>query len=142
MFGGKGLKGAVDRETEEKFFEMAYTELENGVIRKGLMAKALSKCDGDVEKSNALYLKLRAQSIIDELRIAEEREARVATMLAASEQSRKLTKREAEKQAEIEKARAKQRKIDQEAIDNIDPKFSLFLLAIAFLVIAITAFNN
>ena len=68
-----GIFDKVKKETinsrlyEEKLYEAALEEFENNEIRKGLYAKALSKADGDKEKANGIYLKLRVQSIKDEI---------------------------------------------------------------------------
>mgnify|MGYP003980207931 CR=1 FL=1 len=55
------------RRYEEKLYEIALDEVESGEIRKGLYAKALSKSDGNKEKADGIYLKLRVQSIIDDI---------------------------------------------------------------------------
>ena len=55
------------RRYEEKLYEVALEEVEAGEVRKGLYAKALSKADGDKEKADGIYLKLRVQSIMDHI---------------------------------------------------------------------------
>ena len=55
------------RRIEEKLYEVALDEVENNEIRKGLYAKALSKAEGDKEKADGIYLKLRVQSIMDDI---------------------------------------------------------------------------
>ena len=55
------------RRYEEKLYEVALEEVEAGEVRKGLYAKALSKADGDKEKADGIYLKLRVQSIMDDI---------------------------------------------------------------------------
>lgn len=68
-----GIFDKVKKETinsrlyEEKLYEAALEEFENNDIRKGLYAKALSKADGDREKADGIYLRLRVQSIKDEI---------------------------------------------------------------------------
>ena len=57
----------ASRRYEEKLYEVALEEFENDEIRKGLYSKALSKADGDKEKADGIYLKLRVQSIIDDV---------------------------------------------------------------------------
>ena len=57
----------ASRRYEEKLYEVALEEVENNEIRKGLYAQALSKADGDKEKADGIYLKLRVQSIIDDV---------------------------------------------------------------------------
>ena len=68
------------RRIEEKLYEVALDEVEKNNIRKGLYAKALSKAEGDKEKANGIYLKLRVQSIMDDIeseRITNREDARV-----------------------------------------------------------------
>ena len=57
----------TSRRNEEKFYEEALKEVEAGEIRKGLYAKALAKADGDKEKAEGIYLKLRVQSMMDDI---------------------------------------------------------------------------
>jgi len=57
----------ASRRYEEKLYEVALREFENDEIRKGLYAQALSKADGDKEKADGIYLKLRVQSIMDDI---------------------------------------------------------------------------
>ena len=44
---------------EEKFYELAYDEIESGNLKKGLWAKAFSEAEGDEKKAKALYIKYR-----------------------------------------------------------------------------------
>jgi len=55
------------RRYEEKLYEVALEEVEAGEVRKGLYAKAIAKADGDKEKADGIYLKLRVQSIMDDI---------------------------------------------------------------------------
>jgi len=55
------------RRYEEKLYEVALEEVEAGDRRKGLYSKALAKADGDTEKADGIYLKLRVQSIMDDI---------------------------------------------------------------------------
>ena len=57
----------ASRRREEILYKVALEEVENDEIRKGLYAKALSKADGDKEKADGIYLKLRVQSIMDDI---------------------------------------------------------------------------
>ena len=61
-------KTTIDsRRREEIFYGVALDEVENNEIRKGLYAKALAKADGNKEKADGIYLKLRVQSIMDDI---------------------------------------------------------------------------
>ena len=51
---------------DEKIYSQVLTEIESNDYRKGLLAKALAEAKGDEEKSRAIYIKLRYQSIKDE----------------------------------------------------------------------------
>ena len=55
------------RRYEEKLYEVALEEVEAGEVRKGLYAKAVAKADGDKEKADGIYLKLRVQAIMDDI---------------------------------------------------------------------------
>ena len=64
----KPKKTAIEsRRYQEKLYEVALEEFENGEIRKGLYAKALSMGDGNKEKADGIYLKLRVKSIMDDI---------------------------------------------------------------------------
>ena len=51
---------------EEALYKRVLDEVEAGVIRKGIFAKALADCLGDEKKANSLYIKYRVQSLVDE----------------------------------------------------------------------------
>jgi hypothetical protein len=57
----------ASRRIEEKLYEIALDEVENNQIKKGLYAKALAKAEGDKVKADGIYLKLRVQSIMDDI---------------------------------------------------------------------------
>jgi len=65
-------KDAKSRLTEEILYAEVLREVEGGVRRDGLWAKALSDTDFDEAKAKSLYIKLRVQSLRDELNIARE----------------------------------------------------------------------
>ena len=52
---------------EELMYRHAFRELNAGIIREGLYAKALVNSSGDEEQTNSLYIEYRVQSIKDEL---------------------------------------------------------------------------
>ena len=57
----------ASRRIEERLYEVALDEVENNEIKKGLYAKALAKAEGDKVKADGIYLKLRVQSIMDDI---------------------------------------------------------------------------
>jgi DNA-directed RNA polymerase subunit M/transcription elongation factor TFIIS len=65
-------KDAKSRLTEEVLYAEVLREVEGGVRRDGLWAKALSETDFDEAKAKSLYIKLRVQSLKDELTVARE----------------------------------------------------------------------
>ena len=72
MFGNPGKKlakagdQAVDRKVEEALFEQVVQELDDGIKKEGLWAKALMRTEGDHNKAYPEYIALRAQAIKDE----------------------------------------------------------------------------
>ena len=62
------------RVLEEKLYEEVAFEIENNEIKKGLWAKALSESSGNKNEAEALYIKLRIQNIIDEIKEKREDE--------------------------------------------------------------------
>ena len=62
---------AVDRMVEEKLYAEVAKELEKGIRRDGLWAKAVAKSQGIESKAKALYLEYRVQAIKDDIEIAE-----------------------------------------------------------------------
>jgi len=57
----------ASRQREEILYGVALEEVENDEIKKGLYAKALAKADGNKEKADGIYLKLRVKSIMDDI---------------------------------------------------------------------------
>jgi len=57
---------AINRLSEEKLYEQIAQELKEGKRREGIWVKAMSKSGGDLNKSESIYIQLRAQSIKDE----------------------------------------------------------------------------
>ena len=62
----KALDQAVDRKIEEALFEQVVQELDEGIKKEGLWAKALMLTDGDKDKAYPKYIALRAQAIQDD----------------------------------------------------------------------------
>lgn len=67
LLRGMHLKAAELRQFEEQLFALVALEVETNDIRPGLWAKAFSEADGDESRTRAGYLKLRVQSLKDEL---------------------------------------------------------------------------
>ena len=72
MFIGKNSKKAILlRQQDETLFAFVAAEVEEGIRREGLWSQAKSLANGDVGKTEAEYLKLRVQSIKDELTLEQ-----------------------------------------------------------------------
>jgi hypothetical protein len=72
MFIGKNSKKAILlRQQDEILYAFVAAEVEEGVRREGLWSQAKSLANGDVGKTEAGYLKLRVQSIKDELTLEQ-----------------------------------------------------------------------
>ena len=56
---------------ESMYFEQAAKEVAAGEIQAGLHAMALSKCEGDEVKANAMYLQLRVDMLRQEAAVGE-----------------------------------------------------------------------
>ncbi|WP_198593579.1 hypothetical protein, partial [Vibrio breoganii] len=63
---------AKGRIIEEHIYELVAEELSRGEKRIGLWTKALALSDGSHSKAESIYIRLRAESIVDEARINEE----------------------------------------------------------------------
>jgi len=76
--------GATFRLTEESLYAEAFREIESGQRRDGIWAKALVESDMDQVKAGAKYIKLRVQSLKDEITvfIAEMKKAEAAIQTA------------------------------------------------------------
>jgi hypothetical protein len=84
--------GASYRLTEEVLFAEVLREVESGIRRDGLWAKALADADGDEVKAKGRYLKLRVQSLKDEANLL------MAQIKFANQQRPEIEKREREQQ--------------------------------------------
>lgn len=66
------LRGVSSRVSEEMLYAEALREVEDGLRRDGLWAKALSQSNMRQDDAMAFYLKLRVQSLRDEIQLAME----------------------------------------------------------------------
>lgn len=71
LFDKFKIQNAAARLIEEQMYEFVVEELQNGIRRNGLWAKALANSQGDESKAKALYISYRVQSLKDESKIAE-----------------------------------------------------------------------
>ena len=124
-------KDAYERLVEEQLYETVVQELQQGIKREGLWAKALVLSDGEDNKAKAQYIKLRIQSLIDEVQIskaeAELRSREEAILAEAERLKREKQEREAkvyqsteEKKRNLEEMKAQQRLIKEKYQDSIE----------------------
>ncbi len=83
-------KGAAYRLTEEALYAEALREIESGQRRDGIWAKAMAESDMDQGKAGAKYIKMRVQSLKDEV-----------TLFMAESQSSGTTKRQISHKGEV-----------------------------------------
>lgn len=69
MFDKFRLNSAKARLLEEKVYEQVVQELAQGFRRDGLWAKAMAEGNGSEERAKSIYIKLRVQSIKDEMEV-------------------------------------------------------------------------
>jgi hypothetical protein len=72
---------AAHRLLEEKIYEYVALEMQNGIRRDGLWAKALVLGEGSEEKARSNYIMLRVRSLKDEAHIEEAIEERFAKLI-------------------------------------------------------------
>ena len=66
----------LNESTEEDHWATALQEVETGLRRPGVWAKAFAECDGDETKSKVAYLKARVQQLMDAEKTSQEQFAR------------------------------------------------------------------
>ena len=72
MFDKFRKMNIAHRKTDETLYSVVAQEMERGVRNNGLWLKALEKADGNKEKQVAEYIKLRVQSLKDDVSILSE----------------------------------------------------------------------
>lgn len=108
------LKGASGRLADEVIYENVLKEIESGKRRGGVWAKALSESDGDIEKAKALYIKLRVQSIFDEIKVQEEIEEEKERLKLEKDKEREAARLEKERLREEREEKREQKRQEKE----------------------------
>ena len=67
LFKGKDKLSILERKQETKLFEYVMEEINNGKPNKGIWGQAIVKSNGDEKKAEAEYIKLRVESLKDEI---------------------------------------------------------------------------
>ena len=105
---------------QESYYEEALNEMNSGDRRPGIYAKAIADSLGDEKKVDSLYLKYRAQSLMEEAeRIAAEKIAaeRIEAERIAEEERLEAEEERLEAERKAEKLEA-ERKAEEERIWN------------------------
>ena len=102
---------ASDRLLEEQLYSDVLNEVQSGVKREGLWAKAIAKSNGNESKAKSLYIEFRVQSMRDDLELGNELvDLAKAKEAQKKQQEQKAMKMAAEKKQEQIHLKAKQEK--------------------------------
>lgn len=122
LFDDIKAQGAAYRLNEEALYAEALREMEAGLRRDGLWAKALADAEMDQTKAQALYIKLRVQALKDEAELmlaALRKAAATAEARVAAEAQAASVKKENERKRLEMLAIARRRKLNEEAIQEL-----------------------
>ena len=105
---------------EEALYKQVLDEVESGVMRKGIYAKALADGLGNEGKAQALYIKYRVQSLVEE---QKDKAKLLGIQLAEKEKEREREEQRINESIEISlnksrKAYAEQKKYQRNAGDR------------------------
>ena len=92
VFDNLRTQSAADRLAEEALYAQALREVESGVRRDGIWAKALVEADMDQTKAAAKYISMRVQALKDEAIVQRE----MNQLRAQQEEVRRLEAAEAD----------------------------------------------
>ena len=105
-------RGAECRITEEAFYAEVIREMETGIRRDGLWAKALSDSKMDPDKTKALYIKLRVQSLKDEVKILLKNTKEQVRLIETQEKNHERERADESLRKQREEAREQSAKIN------------------------------
>ena len=129
LFKGKDKLSIFQRKHETYLYELVMEEIAKNERQKGIWGQAIVKSNGDEKKAEAEYIKLRVESLKDELEIQEQEEIEKATI---QEELDKIAKEEKEKKAK-EKAKTKQ----QIKLEKENEKFDKFMSKYIYILILV-----
>ena len=122
------LKDFLTEAEETALYEKAATEIENGIMNKGLWTKALSIADGNEEKQKAIYIELLVDYFKKEIAAGKE----LASILAKEEEIESRRNKETikpdtetakdpkESKAEEEKAKRQKKYLEEKEAQKKD----------------------
>ena len=94
-----GILNKAPNPKEEALYQQVYEELELGRKRKGLWAKALAKCKGDIDRAESIYIELRVDSLRNEDKYEAQRIAYENKQAKREEKERKEERNELKRAA-------------------------------------------
>jgi hypothetical protein len=129
---------------DDKLYEIAMEEIENNNVQKGLYARAFSQSEGDKDKTDALYIKFRVQSLQDELVLeAEQERALYQKQISEKIQQEELLRRDKiessinllkDKQVKIENRQDNSEEIFQQTQINTTARVLIILSVITIVI--------
>ena len=103
---------------QESYYEEALNEMNSGERRPGIYAKAIADSMGDEKKVDSLYLKYRAQSIMEEAKRIESKKIEAERIEA--ERIAEEERLEAERIAELERLEAERIEAERLEAERIE----------------------
>lgn len=76
LFKGSTTKSAISRKLDEAHYAYVASEMSDGVRNEALWIKALEEANGDPQKQIAEYIKLRVQSLKDDIHLSQKSESK------------------------------------------------------------------
>lgn len=135
------LKGAEVRLSEEIIYGEALREMESGIRRDGLWAKALSEAGGAEGAAKARYIKLRVQALRDEVNIALSEHKKLMAQDVENKRQAALTynarmKSQAEEQRKREESERRAKAEEEWNRKSFAERAFLTLLGLIFLILS------
>jgi hypothetical protein len=126
--------------TDNKLYETAMEEIESSTVQKGLYARAFSQSEGDKDKTDALYIRLRVQSLQDELMLEAEQER----ALDEKQISDKIRQEEEEQQQLVEEKKRESQLEAKKAMDVLlqqqEKHWNNFIMPVFAIVLIVWGF--
>jgi hypothetical protein len=110
LFSKFKQQSALVRLMEEQLYSDVVNELQNGIKREGLWAKAIAKSNGSESKAKFLYIEFRVQSMKDDLELANQ----LLDIAKSKEAQNKQEEQNSIKRAENVKKELERQKVEQE----------------------------
>ena len=128
LFKRKNKSSIFYRQQETKLYELVMNEITSNKRQKGIWGQAIVKANGDEKKAEAEYIRLRVESLKDELEIEKQNENEQVIIM---EKVKKYSEKESQKlkQKSIHKYK---KQVPQE-----EHGFRIFLIVIGLIIISV-----